>query len=404
MFERPNLEAFGEALKDWKLRFLRFVPTDLNDCLGDRAEAFLDAFSFIPGSINREYRSPFDNDSVRCQPFAKLSGGHYLLCDVYHLSFAPLYRLADCLSSPRHKERFNKERDQRLEEDADALFSALVKPSVRLRNYYVPMEGSSDRRECDCLLLRDGILLLIESKASPLRSVAGHRGNVRKIEGDLESSIRYGYKQACSAYTYIRRETDQVVLYESAKASGVALPPIPRSEIHEMFTVVVLDRSFGSVATDLRLWLHVDNEVGFPWAVDRDALEAILVAIDSFEQLIAFLRWRRQVHGTLINEDEAAFVGFFLSHGPALPPKGHSALYLDAVYADVVEAKVLRKRGWPTNDIAMPQSPDWAAMSRAAPKSMSHFDGVLSPVMRGEVAPRSPSPPSMPPMTRRGEE
>jgi hypothetical protein len=56
--------------------------------------------------------------------------------------------------------------------------------------------------------------------------------------------------------------------------------------------------------------------------VNRDTLEFITLKIDTFNKLTSFLEWRRHVHGTVFEDDEAVIAGFFVRHGPA--PLGNS--------------------------------------------------------------------------------
>jgi hypothetical protein len=231
--------SFREGI-DLYNRFLIVSPDDLQAPLGNQAAAFLAAFSFVPGTVNVSLTTPFDTDAVRARPFAQLSGSQFLLFDPLYASFAPLYRLEECFGDDKRRQRLHRRRDKTLEDDAERILAPVVGPALQLRSYYLPVARTGELAERDLLFFRDGILLLVESKAKPLRSVSGHRGNVRKIECDIKESIQAGYEQASSVWRHIAAAQGEVVFFDSDKTERKELAKLNANDVRAVYVVVVV--------------------------------------------------------------------------------------------------------------------------------------------------------------------
>lgn len=357
------LESFRVGT-EMHAQFVLFTADDFESTLCDRSAAFLDAFSFVAGNENAEFVTLFDEDVVRKRPFARLNDNRYLLFDVCYCAFAPLNRLADCFTTERQKQRLLKRRDDSLEHEAAKLFRQVVSPSLELRTYYIPVGPNGELAERDLVVSRDGIMFVVESKAKSLRSVAGHRGNLKKIEGDVKRSIQEGYDQASSVIEYFQAG-NQVPVYDTDKPGAPIWATVDATQIHTYIPVVFLDSYFGLIATNLEPWLTVKREIGFPWVVDHDAMSAILLKIDTLPKLAEFVEWRRRLHGVAVNEDETVFAGFFLRHGPEDMPKNADVVQLDQNYSDIFEHEYFRRNG-----MDVPYEPDfvgkpvWSSTSR----------------------------------------
>jgi hypothetical protein len=359
-------------------RLLVLTPDEFKTELGNRAALFLSEFSFVPGKVNCEVATPFDADVVRARPFAKLKGDQFLLFDVFYAPFAPLYRLAECFKDRAHMQRLLRHRDKSLEAHASSLFSPIVERGLKLANYYVPVGEDGRLAERDLLFFRDGILLLVESKAKPLRPISVHRGNVRKIEGDVKASIQAGYDQACSVWDHIAKSDGEVVFFDSNKADRKEVGRLDPKAVRDVQVIVFVDSYCGLIGTDLEPWLTRDEAVGFPWVVDRDTWETIALKINTFETLTSFLSWRRRLHGKVFNEDETVFAGYFIRHGNAPFPEGASLVQLDANYVDVFEFEYFQRKGIPVEPPpAGSKEPLFVSMRREGSRLIKEMDGKI---------------------------
>lgn len=344
----PLTDSFKEGMDLYK-HFLTFSPENFPSNLAGKALPFLEAFSFIPGTVNLDLNTPFDDDAVRSRPFARINGNQFLIVDPIYASLAPLYRLDVCFDDPNRRRRLFKQRDRTLEDDGTRILAPVVSPALQLRNYYLPIGTTGELAERDLLFFRDGILILVEAKAKPLRSIAGHRGDLRKIESDVKDSIQVGYNQASSVWRHIAESENVVVFYDSDKARRKEIARLHRSQVRKVFTVVLVDSSFGHIGTDLSPWLLKDESVGFPWVVNRDTLELITLKIDTFEKLTSFLDWRREIHGNVFEADEAVVAGFFVTHGPTKFGRENKLQLLGPDYTDVFESEYFSRKGIPVD-------------------------------------------------------
>lgn len=210
---------------------LSIRPSDVSGLSDEKAMRLLDAFSFIPGQVNQQFETPFDVDTVRSRPFARLADHSYLLVDLYYSAFSPIYRLSECFEDEKRRQQLCRRRDVLLEEEAAALFEAVVQPQSKLINYFAPVGPKAELSERDLLLVRDRIAIVCESKAKPLRDIGDHRGNVRKIESDVKNAIQHGYDQACSIIHYLKRPNGEIVFYDSDSASRKEVKTLATGEI-----------------------------------------------------------------------------------------------------------------------------------------------------------------------------
>lgn len=355
---------------------LSFTPLDLAAELGERSTAFLTAFSFKPGEVNEATLSPMDDDEVRRRPFAKIGDGAYVLLDVYYCSYAPPRRLLECFDTERKLQRLHKRRDDSLEDEAARLFESGVKPDRVVRTYFIPTGADGALAERDLLMVKGSCLFLVESKARALRPVKGRNDKLTLIAGDVKRTIQEGYNQACDVIRYLRSAGGPVPLFDSDEPNRRPVAEIDGTTITTILPVVFLDSYYGLVATELKPWLAVDEAIGFPWVVDRNTFESIILKLDSFERLREFLLWRETLHGRAFNEDEAVFAGFYVRHGAADLPVDADVVTLNAEYADIFEAEYFRRRGL---DVEMPPEavgpPVWSSMRREGDEVVFEIDG-----------------------------
>ena len=356
---------FADGVRTINESFL-FKPSDLDEITQGRGANFLKAFSFVPGAENHDFQTPYDEDIIRSRPFAMLEDGSYLLVDVCYCTYAPLRRLPECFDTPKRMERLIKRRDAALEDEASRLFCSVLPNAEMCRNYYLPVGPDDKLAERDLLIIDGDTAFIVESKASPLRSVKKRRDKVSRLATDVKKTIQEGYDQAASVIRYLKEAGNQVVLSDK---NGKSVATLDITKVVNFFPIVVLDSYFGFIATDLQCWMKTSEGVGYPWVVDTDTFESIILKIDTRANFTEFLSWRRGLHGVATNEDEAVFAGFYVRHGAAPMPEvaksGLTMIRLDADYADIFEAEYFKRQGY---DVEMPSEktgpPVWTMMER----------------------------------------
>jgi hypothetical protein len=373
--EDPDRAHLGNVFEE---RFRRidslfeFDATDFEPVLGSKASAFLDFFSFTPSEANEDYRYPLDNDIVRSRPFAELQDGKYLLFDMYRAGFSPLYRFPELFESDKQKQRLYRKRDKLLERDAATHIGEVFRPDLQAESYYIPFGEEGELAERDLLLFKKGTLLIVESKAKPLRSIGRHGANLVKIRDDIKATIREGYEQACSVVNYIDRSDKAFCLFDK---NGNVTNSLDKSAIKQIVPVVFLDSYFGLLATDPTIWLTEHEVVGFPWIIDRDTFRTIALRIDTPEKLIDFLTWRIHEHGRFSEADEATIAGYFVQHGPVPLPNDGTQVRLDDSYDKVFDAAYFRSKGMDVPDPIAEKNPVWSTMRRDGEQLILEIDG-----------------------------
>lgn len=372
---QPGFESAGEDFQESLLlqeRLYVFEVKDFDDCLGSKAGLFLDAFSFQPGTANQDYLLPFDTSIHQSRPFARIEGGYFLV-DPAYCQFAPLYRFAECFHTDRLRERLTKRRDTELEEVADRLFSNLLGAGNKYRSYYIPINDNGELAERDLLFIHNGVAFVIESKARPLREADA---NIDKIEGDFKRTIQEGYDQCASVCKYLSSNDSVLPIFDSNKPNRRVLANIDSSKIRRVVPIVFLDSYYGLISTDLKPWLRLEKDIGFPWAVDRDAMASFTLKVSNPDQFLSFFDWRRNVQGVAQNEDELCFAGYFLSHGAKPFPDDADFVQLDQNYSDMFEEEYFRKKGYDIpekNDFV--GEPHWVGMKRQDHRMVLSLNG-----------------------------
>ena len=381
VYEHPAYDEVGKGLSDSFETFeqiLLFRSTDLTEELGERSKAFLEAFSFVPGDTNLNYRFPHDDDAVRSRPFAKIDADSFLFVDVQYGSFSPPHRFRECFDTDRKLQRLNRRRDKSLEEEAVRLFCSVGDSELTLISYYIPFGQNGGHAERDLLILKNGTLFVVECKARPLRPVGARRDKLARIRDDVKRTIQEGYNQACDVIEYLKQGNKKVSFFDSNGPNANVLATIDSHDIREIIPIVFLDSYYGYIATDLAPWIQKHQRVGFPWVVDRDTFDSILLKIDSFEKLRSFLIWRRGLHGIVFNEDEAVFAGAFVQHGSFELPKKAGLVQLAQDYGDVFEAEYFRRKGF---EVEIPPEnlgpPVWASMQKDGDSIIHRVNGKI---------------------------
>lgn len=344
---------------------LIYRPSDLDEHVNGKGREFLEAFSFKPGTVNKQFTTLFDDDVVRRRPFGRVTDEKYVLFNGLQCVFAPLHRLPECFTNEKQRQKLLRNRDDSLEIQAARLFTDVIEPEQQFTEYYLPLGSNGELFERDLLIVRGDVALIIESKAQALRSVADHRGNVRKIEKDVKTSISKGYDQAISVIQFLRNASGPVPVYGSDKQNKPAVGTVDLSSVTTFIPVVFLDSYFGLISTNLEPWLTPSENEGYPWVVDCDAMTAIVSLISDHSQLIEFIEWRRKLHGIAVNEDETVFAGFFLRHGACEMPEKADLVQLDSNFSNIFDKQYLKTKGAQIDDESLYVGPpDWIAMER----------------------------------------
>ncbi len=294
--------------------FLHFSKEDLYLTLPkDKVDRFLDLFS-----CKITYRSDFqyytDANPIELAPIIKLSENSYLnVCQkqipvaVYRFLYTYL------INDPGHNERIRKHREKSLERKVAEIFKNFFPPKNAFfyENYFV-----ESNFEQDLLILYKGNALIIETKASKLREPFRDIPKAMlRLKDDFKHAIQYGYNQCRRVEHYFEKDTVFDIMDVKSNVSYTVNP----YKIHSVYSIVVTLERFGSLQTDLGLFLEKDEKANFPWSVYVDDLEIFLLTLKHHfrnpqGKFLEYLRKRTLLHTHIYAVDELDVCASFLKY------------------------------------------------------------------------------------------
>jgi hypothetical protein len=126
----------------------------------------------------------------------------------------------------------------------------------------------------------------------------------------VKHSVQFGYEQANEVKQRILESEEITFLDEK----GEPYFSVRRSEINNIYILLVTITPRGPFGTDLSYELKKPDGEPFPLAVNLFDLETICKHL-SPQQLVAYLDARERLHGRVRTGDELNYAGYFLQHG-----------------------------------------------------------------------------------------
>lgn len=177
------------------------------------------------------------------------------------------------------------------------------------KSYYL------DGCEQDIMVLWNGYMFVIEAKAysnrEPFRDA--EKAFIR-IKDDFNASIGYAYKQC-------KRIEDKMKagkMFDLKDDKGKVIKNVNPADYNgNDFYIIVNQESFGQIQVDLSIFLEVEDEDNYPWAVRFDDLEVFLLTLIAQKKkpyfFVDFLIMREYLHGHIICSDEGEICGGYIS-------------------------------------------------------------------------------------------
>jgi len=242
------------------------------------------------------------------KPIYQIDNDHYLMFFQKHILDATYKFLFNFCKSKGDK--IYHQRDKLLEVKVEELFSDFFqKKAFIYKSYYV--DGHSEQ---DLLVLYKGMALIIECKAATFREPM--RDPLRaydRIKSDFKKNIQYGYDQ-----TYrVKSKFNENQPFDITDNKGKVQYRVDPRRYRDVFSLVVTLDRFGMIQTDLSAMLSLNEDELYPWAINIDDLEAILLVMakrggGQIGQFRTYLDYREGYHGHVICDDELELCGMFL--------------------------------------------------------------------------------------------
>jgi hypothetical protein len=344
-FERARAAAQGvqETLRTMNA----FSRSDLRARFGASGDAFLARFVSRRGD-NPGYCSVTDRNPVRYAPLFAIDDEHVVM-PLGNAFYEGVYDALVAVGARAIGEPFFKARSRYVECQLVDLVRKLFPSSATvLHNCY---ETADLHHEHDVVVLHDRSLYIFEAKGTPpiepptnIR-IAAMR--LRQAFADKDRGIQKGFGQ--SRHLLDRLADDgEIVLYGANRLPVLRISP---QDVDESFAIVVTADDFGLLAVDLSILLEKNADCPYPWVVNLFDFETL---IDAFHarawgetEFRRFLAERALLHGRVVEADELAVAGAFVTYGSFR----HFKLKPNEKYmfkgADVFDDLYLAKHGGP---------------------------------------------------------
>jgi len=309
--ERFFIEKLADGLADAMPFSVDDILDETSDLRRGSAERILSAFRI---SDDANYWSPLQRSPLVTGPFFPLDDR--FLVPVMGLLRRDLTQLLESLVL-QHRPRFPARRAKVLDNLAISFLEEALPGSKTYTSVYYPIgeDDSAEMAECDGLLLWNDVCLVLEGKGKPL-SPQSRRGDVKRLQADLEASLAEAWNQGNRVINYMHRVRPAVFHDDKGKellaidGGGISYTKVITPTIHTLADHALHLEQF----VDMGLKVQGDP----PWAVPINDLRIVCDLVRSPAELLCYMRWRDQLHLGRISvaADEADVFGAFLLRQP----------------------------------------------------------------------------------------
>lgn len=208
-----------------------------------------------------------------------------------------------------------QDRDKKLESRTTTLFKEICGPEAIF--YESVFENANSRNEHDLVIFDQGILLIVEAKASPPKEPMRDADKAFiKIRDHFKSSsgLQKAFEQANGLKKHILKEKKLDLFNKKVKK----LDTIPLEQIKTIHTICVTRDDFGALGCNLNYLLDKSTDDTYPWVIDIANLDSIVKAWKHLDfkniDFYHFLSQRTQLHNKVLSMDELEYVGAFLKY------------------------------------------------------------------------------------------
>lgn len=289
----------------------RFKASDLEDedLPLDKVDKILSVLSFVVNDSDFLYYTSTSNPFYR-YPIINLKDGLYQVFEIKQVLHAiDSYLEEICSSNSKNETKYVKEKGNLLEHNIIHLFSSILGKDIKCFNGYFV-----DECEQDILILWKDYAFIIEAKAYNIKEPFRNPDKAyKRIQQDFDRSIGYAYEQT---WRVAEKFYKQELLLIKDKHGNIVDSIDTKKYMDNDFSIIVTQRSFGQIQSDLSYMLNLNEGSRYPWAIKYDDLEVFLLTLKAMHKkpqyLINFLIDREFLHGHVISSDELQICGGYL--------------------------------------------------------------------------------------------
>jgi hypothetical protein len=341
-----HTERLARGIQNFLKVRLEAIETEFGT---DKANSFWRLFVSKRGEVEKlSYLT--ERNVAEEKPLFELEPGVASCPLVNALYFAIFNTGEQRLRDSPEREAFLRTRDKALEREVNqTLKKFFPDDAVFLSNVY---ETADLHHEHDLIVLWNGVLFVIESKASPpVEPFRDPDKAFTRISRAFKSDrgIQNGFNQA----NRLRKLAVSSRTLELYNDRGQVICSISTSDISKTYLICVTRDNFGVLATDLSLLLEKAQDEDCPWVSNILDLQALIEAWQYFkwgpERLCEYLDGRIQLHGKIFASDELDVAGYFIRHGHfgRLLELEADRIVLEPYYSDVFDKIYMTRYGGP---------------------------------------------------------
>lgn len=310
------------------LSLMSFTAEDIGACV-KTADAIVQQFSLVPGTINQEFNTPGAYNRVLSHPIVQLENGTYFLpihADLCRSIYeSPFYWI---LEDPVYVDTGLFNRGETTERIASEMLEGVfgkgnVYRDVKVRN------GTTDVTDIDVLTLAGNKAIVVQAKSKKMTEVA-KKGDPASVRRDFREAVQEAYEQG-------------LVSRAALVGAGATLeddrgqPILLHHDVDDAYIICLTGDYYPAVMHQVDIYLNKGTEEPFPLAVSVFDLEMLCFYLDDPFELLYYLR-QRTVHATHFRADsEMSLLAFHLKH--RLHPPGNSDwTYVQSEYGQLFDA------------------------------------------------------------------
>jgi len=333
---RPRLEARDfSVVCEFALSVFCVDRKELAQIAGDKAGAFVTAFSLTPGEVNGELTLPGQYNVLQARPIVCLPDGRYFIPIGFNLSESiyesPFYWMNDdeaYLPEARtHRGAFAQEITARLLRDAFGQSNVFTEVKVE------KAKGKTIT-DIDVLAVAGNKAVVAQVKSKRLTELA-RMGDDERLAGDFQSAIQRAYDQALLSRQALLEQNNKLIV----EGKEIHLS----EKLDEAYLLCVTLDHYPAVTHQVDIYLKRKPGDPVPIALSIFDLDILAFYLKDPFEFMYYLRQRVALNNYFKADSEMALLGFHIKH--KLFKEKADLEAVDQSYAQLIDANFQVLRG-----------------------------------------------------------
>ena len=340
---------FSDACK-LALSVLCVDTTELAEIAGDKASAFVTAFSLTPGEVNEGLTVPGQYNALQARPIVCLPDGRYFIPIGFNLNESiyesPFHWMNDdeayLPEAGRHRGAF-------AQEITAELLRNVFGPSNVFTEVKVEKAKGKTITDIDVLAVVGNKAVIAQVKSKRLTEL-GRMGDDERLVGDFQSAIQGAYDQALLSRQAVLEQTSKLIV----EGKEIHLS----EKLDEAYLLCITLDHYPAVTNQVDVYLRRDQHDPVPIALSIFDLDVLAFYLRDPFEFAYYLRQRIALHNYFRADSEMTLLGFHIKH--KLFKKKADLEALDNSFAQLIDANFQVSRGSvPRTKAADKLYPEW---------------------------------------------